>query len=92
MDISQLIIIIIIIIIIIMNTHNTVHRTQKTQQAEVLKKRCLSASVPIGREKKAITSGKGARDLGEKVDGVGGNQRRRGESELILGEGKGLKP
>ena len=32
-------------------------------------------SVPLGREKKAITSGEGGRDLGGKVDGVG----RRGE-------------
>jgi hypothetical protein len=43
------------------------------------------------REKKAITSEEGGRNLGGKVDregGVGG----RGETDLVLGEGKGLKP
>jgi hypothetical protein len=29
------------------------------------------ASIPLGREKKAITIGEGGRDLGEKVDRVG---------------------
>jgi hypothetical protein len=28
----------------------------------------MEASVPLGREKKAITGGKGGRDLGEKRD------------------------
>jgi hypothetical protein len=48
-------------------------------------------SVPLGREKKAITSGEGGRDLGGKVDG-GRNGRGRGKPDQILGKGKGLKP
>ena len=35
------------------------------------------ASVPLGREKKAITNGKGERDLGEKVDRAGGGDSGR---------------
>ena len=48
-------------------------------------------SISLGRKKKAITSREGGRDLGGKVDGgveVGAN----GDSDLVLGEGKGLKP
>jgi hypothetical protein len=41
--------------------------------------------VPLGREKKAITSREEGRELGEKV-GISG------EPDLVLGEGKGLKP
>jgi hypothetical protein len=41
----------------------------------------------IGREKKAITSGEGGRDLGGKVE----KQRGGGGPDLVLGEGKGLK-
>jgi hypothetical protein len=36
------------------------------------------ASDPLGREKKAITSGVGGRDLRGKVDGGGGSWRERG--------------
>ena len=43
------------------------------------------ASVPLGREEER------GRDLGWKVDG-GGLVVGRGESYLVLGEGKGLKP
>jgi hypothetical protein len=58
---------------IVQNTQDTVHRTQKGQQAEGLKKGHLS---PIEREKKAITSREGRRDLGSKVDaGVEGGGR-----------------
>ena len=49
------------------------------------------ASVPLGREKKTITSGEGGRDLGGKVDRVGEMWWVRGEPGLVLGEGKGLK-
>ena len=49
------------------------------------------ASVPLGREKKTITSGEGGGDLGGKVDREGG-LGDRGEPDLVLGEGKGLKP
>jgi hypothetical protein len=31
-------------------------------------------SVPLGREKKVTTRGKGERDLGEKEEGVGGKE------------------
>jgi hypothetical protein len=36
-----------------------------------LKSPSEDALVPLGRKKRAITSGKGGRDLGWKVDGVG---------------------
>ena len=44
----------------------------------------------LGEKKKLITSGEGGRDLGGKVEGgrVGG----KGEPDLVLGEGKGLRP
>jgi hypothetical protein len=45
---------------------------------------CQKSSVPLGREKKAIIRGKGRRDLEGKVEGKG--------SDLVLGEGKALKP
>ena len=35
------------------------------------------ASVPLGREKKAITSGEGGRNLGGKMDGGGENGEER---------------
>ena len=50
---------------------NIVHRTQKGQQAKLSK---LGHSVPLGREKKSITSRERRRDLGGKVNGGG---RRR---------------
>ena len=48
-------------------------KIQSTELKKVNKLKCPSedASVPLGREKKAITSGEGGRDLGGKVDGVG---------------------
>jgi hypothetical protein len=49
-------------------------------------------SVPLGREKKAITNGEGGRDLGGKVDLRGWAVRGRREPDLVLGEGKWLKP
>jgi hypothetical protein len=49
-------------------------KIQSTELKKLNKRKCPSedASVPLGRENKAITSGEGQRDLGEKVDGVGG--------------------
>jgi hypothetical protein len=44
------------------------------------------ASVSLGREKKVITSGEGGRDLGGKVDKVGGVVGGRWEPDLVLGE------
>jgi hypothetical protein len=43
-------------------------------------------------EKKAITSGERGRDLGGKVDRVREKSGGKGESDMVLGEGKGLKP
>jgi hypothetical protein len=43
----------------------------------------------LGERKKAITSGEGGRDLGGWGDGA---SREVGESDLLLGERKGLKP
>jgi hypothetical protein len=47
------------------------------------------SSIQLGREKKLITSGERGRDLGVKVDG---GWRGRKESDLVMGERKGLKP
>jgi hypothetical protein len=47
-----------------------------------------AASVPLGREKKEITSGEGGRDLVGKVDKECGG---RGEHLLVFSEGKVLK-
>jgi hypothetical protein len=47
-----------------------------------------NSSVPLGREKKAITSGEGKKDLGGKVDRVGGGVGRREKTDLVLREGK----
>ena len=68
-------------------------KIQSTELKKVNKLKCPSedASVPLGREKKAITSGEGGRDLGGKAEGRQGS-RGRGEPDLVLGEGKGLKP
>ena len=59
------------------------HRTQKGQQAEVPKGGHLS---PTWRDKIAITSGEGETWGGKRGYWVGG------EHDLVLGEGKGLKP
>ena len=66
-----------------------VPKIQSTELKKVNKLKCPSedTSVPHGREKKAITSGEGGRDLGGKVD-----MRGRGLPDLVLDEGKGLKP
>ena len=58
-------------------------KIQSTELKKLNKRKCPSedASVPLGREKKAITSGEGGRDLGRKVDGMG--QWWWGEGNLI---------
>ena len=52
-----------------------IHKIQSTEFKRLNKLKCPSedASVPLGREKKAITSSEGGRDLGGKVDRVGGS-------------------
>jgi hypothetical protein len=62
-------------------------KIQSTEIKKVNKLKCPSedSSVPLRREKKAITSGEGGRNLGGNVEWVG-------EPDLVLGEGKGLKP
>ena len=65
-----------------------IQEDQSTEFKRFNKVKCPSkkASVSLGREKKAISSGERGRDLGgETVAG-------RGEPDLVLGEGKGLKP
>jgi hypothetical protein len=70
------------------------YRIPKIQSIElnkVNKLKCPSedATVPLGREKKANTSGEGGRDLGGNVAGGSGGRK---VPDLVLGEGKGLKP
>jgi hypothetical protein len=50
-----------------------ISKKQFTELKKVNKLKCSSedASVPLGREKKTITSGEGGRDLGGKVDSGG---------------------
>jgi hypothetical protein len=58
-------------------------KIQYTELKKLNKLKCPSenSSVLLGREKKAITSGEGRRDLGGKVEGVGGSGRgKRGTS------------
>jgi hypothetical protein len=47
-------------------------KIQSIELKKVNKLKCPNevASIPLGREKEAITSGEGRRDLGGKVDGV----------------------
>jgi hypothetical protein len=49
-------------------------KIQSTELKKVNKLKCPSedASIPLGRENKAITSGERVRDMGGKVGGVGG--------------------
>jgi hypothetical protein len=63
-----------------------VPKIQSTELKTVNKLECPSedASVPLGREKKEITSGEGGRDLGVKGDGGWGIE----EPDLVLGEGQ----
>ena len=62
-------------------------KIQSTELKKLNKLKCPSedTSVPLGREKKAITSGEGGRDRAR--EGVGG----RGEPDQVLGEEKEKK-
>jgi hypothetical protein len=59
-------------------THSYVYITKKkkkvhgTKKFKKLKNLSEGTSVPLGKEKKTITSGEGGRDLRGKVDGEGG--------------------
>jgi hypothetical protein len=73
-------------------------KIQSTKLKKVNKLKCSSedSSILLGREKKAITSedlreGSG-RESGQGRWGVGAGGGERVEPDLILGEGKGLKP
>ena len=68
-------------------------KIQPTELKKVNKLKCPSEDtlVPLGREKKAITSGEKGRDLGGKWLQVG-EWAGRAEPALVLGEGKGLMP
>ena len=57
-----------------------ISKIQSTELKKVNKLKCPSedASVPLGREKKAITSGEGGRDLVGKVEGARVNEGERG--------------
>jgi hypothetical protein len=71
------------------------HKIQSTEFKRLSKLKCPSEDpppVPLGREKKAITSGERRRVLGGKLDGGGNTGGSRGEPDLVLVEGKGLKP
>ena len=74
------------------NKKNKIPKINFTEFKKVNKGKCPSedASVLLGREKKEITSREGGWDLGGKLyrRGIVG---KRGKSDLILGEGKGLK-
>ena len=61
------------------------YKIQSTEFKRLNKMKCPSedASVPIEREKKAITSGEEGSDLGGKVDGVGVGKQWEGEGNLI---------
>jgi hypothetical protein len=65
-------------------------KIHSTELKKVNKLKCPGedTSVPLGREKKAITSGEGGRELGGKVEGA---RRGRRKPDLVLGERKGLK-
>jgi hypothetical protein len=71
------------------------HKIQSTEFKRLSKLKCPSedASVLLGIEKKAITSGEEGKDLGGKMVGVGFFfGARGGKPDLVLSEGKGLKP
>ena len=83
---------------ILVKQTNNPYRIQKIQFTEFkrlnkLKSPNEDASVPLRREKKAIISREGERDLGGKVDGMEGQWGAvRGKPDLVLGMRKGPKP
>jgi hypothetical protein len=64
-------------------------KIQPTELKKINELKCPSedTSVPLGREKKATTSEEEGRELERKVD-----RGRGGKADVVLGEGKGLKP
>ena len=48
--------------------------------------------MPLGREKKAITNGEEGRERIGRESGWGREVGEEGEPNLVLSEGKGLKP
>jgi hypothetical protein len=78
-----------------------IHKIQSTEFKRLNKLKCSSedASVPLGRNKKGITRREGGREgwrEGGTWEGMwkgwGGGQWGVREPDLVLGEGKGLKP
>ena len=71
-----------------------ISKIQSTELKQVKKLKCSieDSSLPLGREKKTLICEEEVRDLGGKVDGKREGIERRGETDLILGEGKVLKP
>jgi hypothetical protein len=73
-----------------------IHKIQFTELKKLNKLKCSSEEtrVPLGREKKAITSGEGGRHMAGKADKVKGSVSGGGgeKPDLVLGEKKGLKP
>jgi hypothetical protein len=69
-------------------------KIQSTELKKINNLKCPSedASVPLGKEKKAITRGERRRDLTWEGKWMDGRSWGRGEPDLVLGEGKGLKP
>ena len=67
-------------------------KTQSTEFKKLNKLMCPSkdASVWLGRDKKAFTNGDGGMEVGGKVGRLEG-YGARGESAVVLDEGKGLK-
>ena len=76
--------------VIIQKKKYRIHKIQSTKLKKInkLKGPSEDTSIPLGREKKEITSGEGGAWEGKWMGVVGG----RGEPDLLLGEGKGLKP
>ena len=56
-----------------------IHKIQSTEFKRLNKLKCPSedAPVPLGREKKVVSSRERGRDLGRKVDGIGVSEGTR---------------
>ena len=80
-----------------MDINQKKYRIPKIQSTELKKTNKLNcpnenASIPLGREKKAISSGGGVEGGNWEGKWTGREWRERGEHDLVLGEGKELKP
>jgi hypothetical protein len=62
-------------------------QSRELKMFNMLKGPSEDTTVSLGWERKTVTSREGRRDLGGKVDRIGGRE----EPDLVLGEGKGLK-